>query len=85
LKIVRTGGAVKYQPDNPKHNRLPDDYFAYAREIHTPVLLITGEDNRIFADSNIVCHKRLDSIVPDRHELHVFQGYGHQDVFMGGK
>jgi cholesterol oxidase len=82
-KIVRTGGAVKYQPNNPKYDRLPNNYFAHAREIQTPVLLITGEDNRIFTDSNLVCHKKLESLAPGKHELHVFQGYGHQDVFMG--
>ncbi len=81
--MLRAGRAVKYAPGNPRHDRLPDDYFAYAREIETPVLFMTGEHNRVFANSNIVCYRRLEQLVPGRHELHVFPGYGHQDVFMG--
>ena len=84
LKMVRAGSrAVKYDPANPDHDRLPNNYFQYARDITTPVLLVTGDHNRVFADSNIVCHRRLEQIVPGRHSLHVFKGYGHQDVFMG--
>lgn len=82
LKQVKAGGAVKYS-DSPKYDRLPDDYFQHAREIETPVLFMTGKSNRVFSDSNIVCHERLERIVPGRHELHVFPGYGHQDPFMG--
>jgi cholesterol oxidase len=75
--------AVKYNVDSSTYDRLPDNYFEHASEIETPVLFITGENNRVFTDSNIVCHQRLEKIVPGRHELHVFPGYGHQDVFMG--
>ncbi|HEX6596012.1 MAG TPA: alpha/beta fold hydrolase [Acidimicrobiales bacterium] len=82
LKQVKAGGAVKYS-DTPQYARLPNDYFQHAREIETPVLFMTGKSNRVFADSNIVCHERLERIVPGRHELHVFPGYGHQDPFMG--
>jgi cholesterol oxidase len=81
-KMVKAGHAVKYV-DKPQYDRLPDDYFQYAREIETPVLFMTGESNRVFTDSNVVCHERLERIVPGRHELHVFPGYGHQDPFMG--
>jgi cholesterol oxidase len=56
---------------------------AHVKEIQTPILFTQGQDNRVFADSNIHCHERLDRIVPGRHQLHVFPGYGHQDVFMG--
>jgi len=75
--------AVKYDPANTRYEALPDNYFEHAREIETPVLFMTGENNRVFTDSNIVCHERLEKLVPGRHELHVFPGYGHQDVFMG--
>ncbi|MGH8909487.1 MAG: alpha/beta fold hydrolase [Egibacteraceae bacterium] len=82
-KMVRAGRAVKYEPGNPKFDRLPDDYLQHAAEIETPILFMAGKDNRVFADSNIVCYERLERIVPGRHELHVFPGYGHQDPFMG--
>jgi cholesterol oxidase len=82
-KMVQAGQAVKYTPGDPLHARLPDDYFTYARGIETPVLFMTGERNRVFTDSNVVCHERLERIAPGRHELAVFPGYGHQDPFMG--
>lgn len=81
--VKHNSTAVKYETDNPTYASLPDDYFAYAKEIETPVLFMTGKDNKVFADSNIVCHERLEAMVPGRHQLHVFEGYGHQDVFMG--
>ncbi len=83
-KMVRANNtAVKLEPNNPKYNCLPNNYFEYAKEIETPVMFMTGDRNHVFTDSNIVCHQRLEKIVPGRHELHVFPGYGHQDVFMG--
>lgn len=83
-KMVKANNtAVKYDPDNSRYQQLPDNYFDYARDIETPVLFITGESNHVFTDSNIICHQRLEEIVPGRHELHIFPNYGHQDVFMG--
>lgn len=84
LKQVQAGHSVKYSND-PRLDRLPDDYLQFAREIETPVLFMTGADNKVFTDSNIVCHQTLERIVPGRHELHVFPGYGHQDPFMGDR
>jgi cholesterol oxidase len=81
--VFHNNTAVKYLPGDPRYASLPDDYFQYAKEIETPVLLMTGEQNHVFADSNIVCHQRLEQICPGRHRLQVFPNYGHQDVFMG--
>ena len=81
--MVNAGRAVRYDPANPKYASLPDDYLANAAAISTPILLTTGEDNNVFADSNIECWRRLNEIAPGRHELAIFPGYGHQDVFMG--
>jgi lysosomal acid lipase/cholesteryl ester hydrolase len=75
--------AVKMRPKDSKYARLPDNYFERAVEVETPVLLTTGENNHVFRDSNILCHRRLQQVAPGRHELRVFPGYGHQDVFMG--
>ncbi|MFY9260947.1 MAG: alpha/beta fold hydrolase [Gallionella sp.] len=81
--VAANSTAVKFEPNNPRYNLLPNNYFDYAKEIETPVLFITGQENHVFTDSNIVCHQRLQQIVPNRHELQVFPHYGHQDVFMG--
>lgn len=82
-KMVRAGRAIKYDTRKDAHRDLPEDYLAGAAEVSTPVLLTTGSANRVFADSNQVCYERLEAVAPGRHELEIFEGYGHQDVFMG--
>lgn len=84
LKMVNNNNAaVTYDPSDPRYAALPDNYFARAAEMATPILFTLGQDNHVFEDSNIICHQRLEKIVPGRHQLHVFPSYGHQDVFMG--
>jgi cholesterol oxidase len=83
-KMIRScNTAVKFEPGNPRYAALPDNYMSYVADVRTPVLFIQGQDNRVFSDSIIRCHARLEKIVPGRHQLHVFPGYGHQDIFMG--
>lgn len=82
-RMVKAGGAVKYDPNDPALAALPNDYFERAAEVRTPILFTTGANNKVFTDSNIVCFERLKTITPGLHELAVFEGYGHQDVFMG--
>jgi cholesterol oxidase len=83
-RMVSAGNtAVKFSPRDARYNSLPDNYFQFAREITTPVMFVTGQQNNIFLDSNVITHRRLQEIVPGRHELDVIPGYGHQDVFMG--
>ncbi len=81
-KMIVAGGAVKYDPEASHLAKLPNDYFAYAEHIETPVCWCTGADNKVFTDSNVECFKRLEKIVPGRHELLILDGYGHQDPFM---
>ncbi|HEX8249986.1 MAG TPA: alpha/beta fold hydrolase [Pyrinomonadaceae bacterium] len=82
-RMYKAGRAVKYAPKEQKYNRLPDDYLQHARDIETPVLFMTGGNNRVFTDSNVHCYNELEQLTPGRHQLHVFPNYGHQDVFMG--
>ncbi len=83
-KMVRSNNtAVKYLPNDSRYQSLPDDYFAYAKDIKTPVLFIAGQENRVFNDSNIICFERLEKIVPGRHELRVIPHYGHADIIIG--
>ncbi|EFC80447.1 alpha/beta fold hydrolase [Parafrankia sp. EUN1f] len=81
--MVSAGHAVKYRPGDPEYARLPDDYLADAGRISTPMLLVAGDRNHVFTNSNIECWRRLEAVAPGRHELDVIPGYGHQDVFMG--
>jgi cholesterol oxidase len=82
-KMVRAGHAVKYDPGDRRHSDLPDDYLANAAELTTPVLLLTGDRNRVFTDSNIVCHQVLSGIALCRPELEILPGYGHVDPIVG--
>ncbi|HEU5157848.1 MAG TPA: alpha/beta fold hydrolase [Streptosporangiaceae bacterium] len=82
-KMVRAGRAVRYKPGDPRHACLPADYLEHAADIRTPVLFMTGDKNKVFRDSNVVCHKVLSEMVPGRHELAILPGYGHQDPIMG--
>lgn len=82
-EMVYAGRAVKHRPNDPRYDRLPDDYLSGVRDVTTPTLFITGADNKVFADSNIVCHQVLSALTPGRHSLHVFPGHGHQDIFVG--
>ncbi len=83
-KMVDSGNsAVKFDTGNPRYAALPDNYLRDAADIRTPMFLIQGQDNRVFVDSNIRCHQRLEKLAPGRHRLQVFPGYGHQDIFMG--
>lgn len=84
LKMVKNSNtAIKYDSTDQRYAKLSDDYFQHAPDMTTPILLTSGQDNRVFVDSNIICHQRLEKISPGRHQLRVFPGYGHQDVFMG--
>jgi cholesterol oxidase len=82
-KMLRAGQAVKYAVGDPTYDRLPNNYFRDAPDVTTPILFMTGDENRVFSDSNVVAFERLDRIVPGLHELSVIPGYGHQDPFMG--
>ena len=82
-KMVKAGRAVKYDPTEPRHGQLPDDYLEAARRIQTPILFVSGQQNRVFTDSNVHCHRWFEAHQPGRHRLHLFPDYGHIDVIMG--
>jgi len=82
-KMVRAGHAVKFDPGDRRHRDLPDDYLTNADKVTTAILLLTGDHNRVFTDSNIVCHRRLTKIMSGRCELEILPGYGHLDPIVG--
>jgi pimeloyl-ACP methyl ester carboxylesterase len=84
-KMVRAGHAVRYDPGDQRHSDLPRDYLANAGKISTAMLLLTGDRNRVFTDSNIVGHRRLSKAMPGPCELEVLPGYGHLDPIIGKK
>ncbi|MEU2339775.1 hypothetical protein ABZ608_40620 [Streptomyces sp. NPDC013172] len=82
-KMVQAGHAVKYDPRDPRQASLPDDYLTDAVQIDTPILFLAGDQNHVFGDSNVICHRELSRNAPDRHELAVLPGYGHLDPIIG--
>jgi cholesterol oxidase len=83
-KMVAAGNrAIKMKADDPRYAALPDDYYQAGLEIDTPILFIAGDNNRVFADSNVHCYRQLKARGVGSHQLKVLPGYGHQDVFMG--
>lgn len=75
--------AVKFDPKDVRYRQLPDNYLQDAADISTPMLLVAGQENALFLDSNVLCHARLEQIAPGRHQLEVIPGYGHADVIIG--
>jgi triacylglycerol lipase/cholesterol oxidase len=83
-KMVQRGAAVKYDEVDPRYSHLPNNYLDRAPEVRTPVLFMTGDQNRVFQDSNIIAFNTLARLAPgNKHELKTLAGYGHQDPFMG--
>ncbi|MGH9178687.1 MAG: hypothetical protein ACRD0N_09065 [Acidimicrobiales bacterium] len=50
-KMVSAGRAVKYEPSNPAHAALPDDYFRFAKEIDPGAVHDRGEQQPTFRTS----------------------------------
>ncbi|WP_285492767.1 alpha/beta fold hydrolase [Actinomadura sp. NBRC 104425] len=82
-KMVKAGYAVKNRPGDPRYAALPDNYLRDAPENLPPSLFLTGSDNRVFTDSNIVCHRVLSRRAPGRHSLKVLPRYSHVDPIVG--
>lgn len=83
-KMVAAGNtAVKFAPKDVRYRHLPENYLEDAASITTPMLLVAGQENALFLDSNVLCHERLEQLAPGRHELAVIPGYGHADVMIG--
>ena len=82
-KMVRAGDAVRFDPSDRRDADLPDDYLTGADNVTTAILLLTGDRNRVFTDSNIVCHELISKRVQGPCELEIPPGYGHLDPFIG--
>jgi cholesterol oxidase len=83
-KMVGRGAAVKMYPDDSQYDLLPNEYLEHAKKVDIPVLFVSGENNRVFMDSNVRTFETLHKLNPtQQNELRVFRGYGHQDPFMG--
>lgn len=82
-KMYFAGRAVRYDPKDERHAELPEDYLSNAAHIDTPILLTSGDTNKVFGDSNEICYRKLEKMTPGRHEFRILPGYGHLDPFIG--
>ena len=81
--VASNNTAVKYAPQDVRYRHLPNNYMDQAASMTTPMLLVAGQENALFLDSNVLCHERLEQVAPGRHTLLVLPGYGHADVIIG--
>lgn len=82
VSCVRAGRllAAEHRPE------LPHDFTAQAPATDARVVFLAGAANQCFtADSQRASHTWFAGHAPGRTALHVFEGYGHLDVFMGAR
>jgi hypothetical protein len=67
------------------HSELPSDFAAQAPKTDARIAFLAGAQNRCFtADSQRASHAWYQGFAGERRTaLHIFDGYGHLDVFMG--
>ena len=67
-----------------RYARLPDNAIDSADRVDCPLLLLSGSENKIWLDSNELCHDVLARRYPqlDVHYREI-PGYGHDDPFIG--
>lgn len=75
---------VRWNTDDHRYDPLPDNAVDHADRIDCPVLLMSGSKNRIWQDSNELCHDVLSKRHPrlDVRYLEI-PSYGHVDPFIG--
>ena len=80
-KMIMAGEAVPYEA----HPDLPMNYLSTLGAMKLPpIFLCSGSENKIFPGSNLQSYKKLKSISPSAPiSYKEFQGYGHQDIFIG--
>jgi hypothetical protein len=80
VRCVRAGRLLAVE----QHAELPHDFTAQAPETDARVVFLAGARNKCFtADSQRASHAWYAGHAPGRTALHVFDGYGHLDMFMG--
>jgi hypothetical protein len=80
LRCVRAGHLVSVEG----YSTLPADFAAQPPATGARVAFLAGALNNCFrAESQRTSHEWYDRHAPGRSSLHVFDGYGHLDVFMG--
>jgi hypothetical protein len=81
-RCVRAGRLLSVED----HPELPRDFAAQGPKTEAHVAFLAGARNNCFiAESQRASHEWYVRHAPGRARLHVFDGYGHLDVFMGDR
>ncbi|MCB0415404.1 MAG: hypothetical protein KDD50_13800, partial [Bdellovibrionales bacterium] len=84
LKMVKNDQALPYDRKFEKA-QLPEEYLNNIKNVQVPpLLLVSGDKNKIFPGANKITHERLShEFSLENTEYQEFKGYGHQDILMG--
>ncbi|KAL1920362.1 uncharacterized protein VTP21DRAFT_739 [Calcarisporiella thermophila] len=82
-KCLNAGKIVKWDPNDRQFSNMPNDYLDAATNINIPIFLVTGSKNGVFPRSNDTLYNHMKLRGKQNFHFHIFQEYGHQDVFMG--
>jgi alpha-beta hydrolase superfamily lysophospholipase len=75
---------LRWNTRDRRYARLPENALDSAHRIDAPVLLLAGSRNRIWQDSNRLCHDILSRRQPQLDVRYTeIPGYGHMDAFLG--
>lgn len=75
---------VKFNQDDGRYDRLPENALDEAGRIDAPLLLLAGSRNGFWLDSNKLCHQVLNTRYPELDVRYAeVPGYGHVDPIIG--
>ena len=75
---------TRWNQRDRRYAALPENALDHADRIDCPVLLLSGSRNKLWADSNKVCHQVLRARHPRLDVRYTeLPGYGHVDPFIG--
>ena len=79
-KCARAGHLVSVKG----YPELPKSFVDVDPPAHTRFAFFAGKDNKVFVpESQVTTHAWFEERDPGRHTLHLVDGYGHLDMFMG--
>jgi alpha-beta hydrolase superfamily lysophospholipase len=83
-RIELAHSMMRWNHNDLRYRALPENALDRADRIDSPLLLISGSQNRLWLDSNKLCYDILTSRHPDLDVSYVeVPGYGHVDTFIG--
>lgn len=83
-RIELAHAVVRWNSGDDRYDVLPENALDHADRIDCPVLLLSGDENKLWWDSNKLCHEVLADRQPQLDvEYLEIPGYGHVDPFIG--